>query len=671
MLPSEELLQSIDILAQNAVKDVVKIYTAIVTAVGKNNTCSVRVNGKTHSNIAYYGENPSINKSYRVFAPNGSMNQAFIITGGGSSGGGSTYELPIASADVLGGIKVGAGLTISSEGTLSATGGGTADAVEWKNVLDKPTTVAGYGITDAKIDGNNVVLGNKTMTPYTASNPPAYPVTSVNGQTGNVVIPTGGNVDSVNGKTGVVVLNAADVGALPNTTVIPDKTSQLDNDSGYITNSALEPYAKTADVPTKTSQLNNDSGFITDAALTGYAKTTDIPTKTSQLDNDSNYITVDEAPVQSVNAKTGAVVLTQDDVGDGKTYVRTHNDFTDAIKTQINTNEDNIAMLDGDVAGLQTDVGTLKTNVTSLQTALTSKQDVIVGAASTITEDNLTANRALVSNSSGKVEVSNVTSTELGYLDGVTSNVQTQLDKKLEKAPVISVNNKTGAVQLNASDVGALPDTTVIPSKTSQLDNDSGFISELPIASSAQLGGVKVGAGLAVSKEGTLSVTGGGTADAVEWNNVLDKPTTIAGYGITDAKIDNGTITLGDKTITPLTSAPVTSVNSKTGAVVLTANDVGALPADTVIPTVNNATLTIRRNSVDVGSFTANSANDVNIDINVPTDKSDIGLGNVDNVKQYSVSNPPPYPVTSVNGKTGDVMIDVSGGGTQVKIVRW
>ena len=624
MLPSEELLQSIDILAQNAVKDSVKIYTAIVTAVGDNNTCSVRVNGKTHSNIVYYGDTPTVNKSYRVFCPNGSMNQAFIITGGGSSGGGgSAYTLPIASADVLGGIKVGAGLTISTEGTLSATGGGTADAVEWSNVLDKPTTVVGYGITDAKIDGNNIILGSNTMTPYTPSNPPTYPV------------------DSVNGKTGVVVLNATDVGALPSTTVIPDKTSQLDNDSGFITN----------------------------AALTDYAKTTDIPTKTSQLDNDSHYITASEAPVQSVNAKTGAVVLTQDDVGDGTTYVRTHNDFTDVLKAQINTNEDNIAMAESDIDGLQTDVGTLKTNVTSLQTALTSKQDVIVGAASTITEDNLATDRALISNSSGKVAVSNVTSTELGYLDGVTSNIQTQLDKKLEKAPVTSVNSKTGAVQLNASDVGALPDTTIIPSKTSQLDNDSGFITDIPIASATQLGGVKIGAGLSVTENGVLSATGGGTADAVEWNNVLDKPTTIAGYGITDAKIDNGTITLGNQTITPLTSVPVTSVNSKTGTVVLTANDVGALPADTVIPTVNDATLTIRRNNVDIGSFTANSANDVNIDINVPTDKSDIGLGNVDNVKQYSASNPPPYPVTSVNGKTGDVVLDA--GGTQVKIVRW
>lgn len=225
-------------------------------------------------------------------------------------------------------------------------------------------------------------------------------------------------------------------------------------------------------------------------------------------------------------------------------YVGTYSDPKDivtkdkleAVASRVSTNEDNIAMAESDIEGLQTDVGTLKINVGNIQTVLTGKQDTIVGGASTITEDNLTASRALISNSSGKVAVSDVTSTELGYLDGVTSNVQTQLNKKLEKAPVTSVNSKTGAVQLNASDVGALPDTTIIPSKTSQLTNDSGFI-----------------------------------------------------------------------TIDDVPDAPVSSVNGKTGAVALT--------------------------------------------------KNDIGLGNVDNVKQYSATNPPPYPVTSVNGHTGAVTV--------------
>lgn len=126
----------------------------------------------------------------------------------------------------------------------------------------------------------------------------------------------------------------------------------------------------------------------------------------------------------------------------------------DVVASRVSTNEDNIAMLDSDMETAQSDILTLKTNVTEVTNALTSKQDKIVGGASTITDDNLTANRALVSNSSGKVAVSAVTSTELGYLDGVTSNVQTQLDSKLSEAPVQSVNSKTGAVTLTKADIG-------------------------------------------------------------------------------------------------------------------------------------------------------------------------------------------------------------------------
>lgn len=98
---------------------------------------------------------------------------------------------------------------------------------------------------------------------------------------------------------------------------------------------------------------------------------------------------------------------------------------------------------------------------TATQTALNGKQSTITGGASTITSNNLTANRALISDASGKVAVSAVTSTELGYLDGVTSNIQTQINGKLSSAPVTSVNGKTGAVILTASDVDAIPEVAV------------------------------------------------------------------------------------------------------------------------------------------------------------------------------------------------------------------
>ena len=52
--------------------------------------------------------------------------------------------------------------------------------------------------------------------------------------------------------------------------------------------------------------------------------------------------------------------------------------------------------------------------------------------------ENLTASRALASDSNGDVAVTAVTATELGHLDGVSSNVQTQLDTKATNAFAIA-----------------------------------------------------------------------------------------------------------------------------------------------------------------------------------------------------------------------------------------
>ena len=100
-------------------------------------------------------------------------------------------------------------------------------------------------------------------------------------------------------------------------------------------------------------------------------------------------------------------------------------------------------------------------NIDNLQSSLDAKQATITGGASTITTSNLTSNRALVSNGSGKVDASSVTSTELGYLDGVTSNIQAQLDGKSETshthkyAGSTSVGGSaTSAVKLDTDVVG-------------------------------------------------------------------------------------------------------------------------------------------------------------------------------------------------------------------------
>lgn len=79
------------------------------------------------------------------------------------------YELPTASSDTKGGVKVGSGLTINSNGVLSATGGGTADAVDWANVQDKPSTFPPSTHTHAQSDVTGLVdaLAGKAASNHT------------------------------------------------------------------------------------------------------------------------------------------------------------------------------------------------------------------------------------------------------------------------------------------------------------------------------------------------------------------------------------------------------------------------------------------------------------------------------------------------------------------------
>ena len=56
--------------------------------------------------------------------------------------------------------------------------------------------------------------------------------------------------------------------------------------------------------------------------------------------------------------------------------------------------------------------------------------NLLAGAASTLLGVKLTANKVLLSDANGNVGVSEITSTELGYLDGVTKNIQEQFSEQ-------------------------------------------------------------------------------------------------------------------------------------------------------------------------------------------------------------------------------------------------
>lgn len=149
---------------------------------------------------------------------------------------------------------------------------------------------------------------------------------------------------------------------------------------------------------------------------------------------------------------------------------------TSAIQTQINDKADS-SYVDTELSGKQdvvagvsdTEIGFLSAVTSDIQAQINAKEDTITGGATTIATDDLTASRALVSDGSGKVAVSDVTSTEIGYLDGVTSALQTQLDGKAPFAQTIT--DKSADYTIVDGDSGSIIRLTGATGRTFTLAN--------------------------------------------------------------------------------------------------------------------------------------------------------------------------------------------------------
>lgn len=439
--------------------------------------------------------------------------------------------------------------------------------------------------------------------------------------------------------------------------------------------------------------------------------------------------------VQSVAGKTGAVILNKSDVGLG--------------------NVDNTSDLDKPIS-------------TATQNALNAKQDEITGGATTILDDNLSPNLALISSSNGKVSVSSVTATELGYLSGVTSSVQNQINDKLDtdgdasnttvdfvealarvnivsgenqstsfgkikkffadlqavafsgsytdltdKPTIPVVNDGVLTVQRNGVTIGtfsanqigdALVDINV-PTQLSELSNDSthmvvtssqidswnskqdeitgaatsivasnlssdivvvtdsnGKIGSSNISSSellclngasdniqAQINGINSNMSLKLDSNGNSSQT---TVSFVESGTRVDL-TTGDNLSTLVGKTQKWFSDLGNLAFQSVVQSGEYAPNS------ITSSDVDNTIAKTAdIPTVNNGILTLKRNGISLGTFSANQSNNDEIDINVPTKTSDLtndndfvesrDLANVATSGSYTdLTNKPTIPVVN------------------------
>ncbi len=165
----------------------------------------------------------------------------------------------------------------------------------------------------------------------------------------------------------------------------------------------------------------------------------------------------------------------------------------------------------------------------AIQTQIDGKQATITGAATTIDDANLTASRAVISNASGKVAVSAVTDTELGYVSGVTSAIQTQLGGKqatitgaattIDDADLtasrVLVSNSSGKVAVSSTtttDLGNFIDGSSL--NASNLDSGTVNDARLPASISSDITGNAATATTAAALTGDVTRSGDFTVDA-------------------------------------------------------------------------------------------------------------------------------------------------------------
>lgn len=241
--------------------------------------------------------------------------------------------------------------------------------------------------TIARVEDINTAINNIT-----------YPITSVNGQTGDVEITaaslgalTSAPVSSVNGNTGDVVLTASDVGALPDTTNIPSidglaSENYVDTAISNIEIPSIEGLASENYVETKIAELvnsapetlntlnelatalGNDPNFATTIAaeIGTKANANDL---TSHIDNKSNPHNVTAVQIGAATEEYVNNAISNIPTPDVSGQISTHNTDT-AAHNDIREA----------IANLNTLVGDTSVS-TQIESAINALREEILGGA--------------------------------------------------------------------------------------------------------------------------------------------------------------------------------------------------------------------------------------------------------------------------------------------------
>ena len=315
--------------------------------------------------------------------------------------------------------------SILGSGNISIEGGGTV-TVDSELSLTSENPVQNKVIT-TKVNSLETSLGSKANAsdiPTKVSqleNDSTYQ-TKANLDTALADYAKTSDVNSKNALQDTAIQNNTDAIATINqtleskadTSAIPTKVSQLENDSGFATTTSVSATyatkesvtaltaevankANASDIPTKTSQLENDSTYQTkanlDTALESYAKTSDVNSKNAL--QDEAIQSKQDKLVSGTNIKT---INNQSILGEGNISIESGTSITvdNALSTTsenpvqnkvITTRVTSIESSLGSKAS-QTDLDSLSSTVTTQGQTITSIQTEIGNINTQLTEIN-------------------------------------------------------------------------------------------------------------------------------------------------------------------------------------------------------------------------------------------------------------------------------------------
>lgn len=387
-------------------------------------------------------------------------------------------------------------------------------------------------------------------------------VTSVNGQTGVVVLSTTNISEGTNlyftdersqDAVGGILTNSTTISLTYNdglNTIAADVNS-LSLTNSEISTSAAIARSKLASGTASHVLINDGSGVMSSEATLSLSRGgTGLGTAPTNgqllIGNGTTYTlaTISGTSNQvSVTNGAGSITLaTPQDIHSGASPTfagLTLTGFSGFVKATAGVLGTSSISLTADVSG----VLPVANGGTNSSTSLSNNRFIISSGGALVEQAAITANRALTSDASGLPTASATTDTELGYLSGVTSSVQTQINSKISSA-------EKGA----ANGVATLDSGSKIPA------------AQLPDEVMSYKGNWNASTNTPTLIDGTgntgdiYKTSVGGTQDLGSGSII---------FSVGDWVLYNGTV--WEKAIN---SNSVTSVNGQTGAVVLTTTNI-------------------------------------------------------------------------------------------------